>query len=48
LHGFLEGGAVVALSIGAAAARLPLSRATELAEVMRLQVPEAFRLLGLA
>ncbi len=44
LHGFLEGGAVAALSIGAAAARLPLSRATELAEVMRRQVPEAFRL----
>jgi len=47
LHGFLEGGAVAALSIGAAAARLPLSRATELAEVMRRQVPESFRMHGL-
>jgi DNA-binding IclR family transcriptional regulator len=46
LHGSLGGVAVAALSIGAAAARLPLSRATELADVMRRQVPEAFRLLG--
>ncbi len=46
LHGSLGGVAVVALSIGASAARLPLSRATELADVMRRQVPETFRLLG--
>jgi len=48
LHGSLGGVALAAMSIGAAAARLPLSRATELADVLRLQVPEAFHLLGLA
>jgi DNA-binding IclR family transcriptional regulator len=48
LHGVIGGVAVAALSIGAAAARLPLSRATEWADVMRRQVPQAFRLQGSA